>query len=59
MLNILNNKKIIIISTVVTLIMFTVVMFIVNPFIDGKNGMGVLALQFSFDKELGIEIINS
>lgn len=59
MLNVLNNKNIIIISTVITLLMFVIVMFIVNPSIDGKNGMGVLALQLVFDKELGIEIINS
>jgi len=54
-----SNKKIIGISTVITLIMFAVVMFIVNPSIDGKNGMGVLALQLAFDKEVGIEIINT
>lgn len=59
MLNILSKKSVITISTVMTLIMFTVVMFIVNPSIDGKNGMGVIALQLSFDKEVGIEIINS
>lgn len=59
MLNILSNKKILIISTIVTLIMFIVVMFIVNPSIDKKNGMGVLALQLAFDKEVGIKIINS
>jgi len=59
MLNILSKKSIIIISMVITLIMFTVVMFIVNPSIDGKNGMGVIVLQLSFNKEVGIEIINS
>jgi hypothetical protein len=59
MLNILSKKSVIVISTLVTLIMFTVVMFIVNPSIDGKNGMGVLELQLAFDKEAGIEIINS
>ncbi len=59
MFNIFSNKKVIWISTVVTLLMFTVVMFIVNPSIDGESGMGVLALQLAFDKEVGIEIINS
>ena len=59
MFNIFGNKKVIAISTIVTLIMFTVVMFIVNPSIDGKNGMGVLALQLAFDREVGIEIINT
>jgi hypothetical protein len=59
MLNILSKKSVIIISTVIALIMFTIVMFIVNPSIDGKNGMGVLSLQLVFDKEVGIEIINN
>jgi len=59
MLNILSKKSVIIISTVMPLIMFTVVMFIVNPSIDGKNGMSVIALQLAFDKEIGIEIINN
>ena len=59
MLNILSKKSIIIISTVITLVMFVVVMFIVNPSIDGKNGIGVLSLQLAFDKEIGVEIINS
>ena len=59
MFTLFSNKKIIGISTVITLIMFAVVMFIVNPSIDGKNGMSVLALQLAFDKEVGIEIINT
>ena len=59
MLNILSKKRFVIISTIMTLVMFTIVMFIVNPSIDGKNGIGVLALQLAFDKEVGIEIINS
>jgi len=59
MLKILSKKSVIIISMVITLIMFTVVMFVVNPSIDGKNGMGVLSLQLAFDKEVGIKIINS
>lgn len=59
MLNIFSKKNVLMISTVMTLIMFIVVMFIVNPSIDEKNGMGVLALQLAFDKEVGIEIINS
>jgi hypothetical protein len=59
MLNILSKKSVIVISTLATLMMFAVVMFVVNPSIDGKNGIGVLALQLAFDKEVGIEIINS
>ena len=59
MLNILNRKKAIIILSLITSIMFAIVMLMVNPSIDGKNGMGVIALQLAFDKEIGIEIINS
>jgi len=59
MLNIFNKRSVIIISTVITLIMFMVVMFIVNPSIDGKDGIGVLSLQLAFDKKVGIEIINN
>jgi hypothetical protein len=59
MLDILGKRNIIIISTVITLIMFTVVMFVVNPSIDGKNGIEVILLQVAFNKEVGIKIINS
>jgi hypothetical protein len=59
MLNILSKKSIIVISTIMTLVMFTVVMFIINPSIDGKNGIDVLSLQLAFNKEVAIEIINS
>lgn len=59
MLDILSKKVIIITSTVITTIMFTVVMFFVNPSIDGKSGIDVLALQLAFDKEVGIKIINN
>jgi hypothetical protein len=59
MLNIFSKRSVIIISTVITLIMFMVVMFIVNPSIDGKDGIGVLSLQLAFDKKVGIEIINN
>lgn len=55
----LNKKILIIISGIITLVMFCVVMFIVNPLIDAKDGVGVLALQLSFNKEVGVEIINS
>ena len=51
MLGILSKKSVIIISSIMILIMFILVMFIVNPSIDGKNGMGVIALQIAFDKE--------
>ncbi len=39
--------------------MFVIVMFYVNPLIDGGDGSGVLKLQLSFEKNTGIEIINS
>jgi hypothetical protein len=38
--------------------MFVIVMFYVNPSIDGGDGSGLLRLQLSFHKEYGIEIIN-
>jgi len=59
MLNKLSKKSIVIISTLVMLIMFIIVMFIVDPAIDGENGIGVIALQLAFDKEVGVKIINS
>ena len=59
MLNIFSKRSVVIISTVMTLIMFMVVMFIVNPSIDGKDGIDVLSLQLAFDKKVGIEIINN
>lgn len=40
------------------MIMFIIVMFVVNPLIDGGNGLSVIKLQLSFNKEVGIEIIN-
>lgn len=59
MSNILSRKKVLIFSSVATSVMFIVVMFIVNPSIDGRNGMGVIALQVAFNKNVGIEIIKS
>jgi len=55
----LGKKRVVIVSAVMTIVMFIIVMGIINPMIDGSNGMGVLALQLAFDKALGIEIIQS
>jgi hypothetical protein len=59
MLNALNRKVVLIGSLALMSIMFVIVMLFVNPSIDGGNGTGVIKLQLSFDKESGIEIINS
>lgn len=58
MIRILNKKAIFITSMLMTLLMFCIVMFLANPAIDGKNGLSIIALQLSFDKETGIEIVN-
>lgn len=59
MLHALNRKTVLIGSLALMSIMFVIVMFVVNPSIDGGNGAGVIKLQLSFQKESGIEIINS
>ncbi len=59
MLQVLGKKYVLISSFVLMTVMFVIVMFIVNPLIDGGDGFGVLQLQLSFDKNLGIEKINS
>jgi hypothetical protein len=58
LLHVLGKKCALISSFVLMAIMFVIVMFFVNPLIDGGDGFGVLKLQLSFDKNLGIEIIN-
>ncbi len=59
MLKKLNNINIVLSTGILTSIMFIIVMFIVNPMIDGKNGFEVILLQFSFYKEVGVTIINN
>ena len=59
MFQILSKKTILIGSFIFMLIMFSLVVFIVNPLIDGKNGMEVVLLQLSFQKVTGLEIVNS
>ena len=55
----LANKKAVMVSLVAMVIMFGVVMFIVNPLIDNGNGLEVIALQVSFDKQAGAAIVHS
>lgn len=59
MINALSNKIVLFGSLIAMCIMFVIVMFCINPAIDGLNGIGVIKLQLSFDKEVGLEIINS
>lgn len=59
MLQVLGKKYVLVSSFALMASMFVIVMFYVNPLIDGGDGFGVLQLQLSFDKNLGIEIINS
>ena len=59
MLKTLSNKYILLFSMTMTLIMFTVVIFIVNPLIDKQGGISVLQLQLAFDKQVAINIVNS
>jgi len=47
------------ISAVFTAFMAFVVMGIVNPMIDGKDGLSVIALQLSFDKAAAKEIVST
>ena len=58
MIEIFNNKKILMISMIMTLVMFFIVMFFTDPAIDGSNGLSVIALQLAFHKSAAIEIIN-
>ena len=59
MLRMLGKSKVLITSLALMLIMFVIVMFFVNPSIDGADGSGVLKLQLSFEKNTGIEIIKN
>jgi len=59
MLEILKSKKIAIASGIFTVVMFIVVVFIVNPMIDEKDGTDVLSLQLAFDKDVGVSIVEN
>lgn len=58
MIQILSKKYVLLLSLILVSVMFTTVMFIVNPLIDGKNGLEVIALQLSFQKSSGLKIAN-
>ena len=58
-MNFLASKQVVFVSMISTVIMAFIVMIIVDPMIDGKDGFSVITLQLSFDKELGKEIISS
>ena len=55
----LANKKTVILSAIFTAVMAFIVMTIVNPMIDGKDGLSVIALQLSFDKAVAKEIVST
>jgi hypothetical protein len=57
MLETISKKSMLIGSLVLMSVMFTIVMFFVNPQIDGSDGIGIIKLQLSFSKEAGIGII--
>ena len=58
MIKFLSKKVVLVWSWISISLMFVLVMFYVNPLIDGADGSGLLMLQLSFDKRAGIEIIN-
>lgn len=54
------GKPTVLISSLASMtVMFVIVMFFVNPSIDGANGSGLLELQLSFEKSTGLEIVKS
>lgn len=59
MVTLQQNKTVIILFGILTSIMFIIVMFIVNPLIDGKTGIEVIKLQLSFNIENGKSIIEN
>lgn len=59
MLTFFSKKSIFISSFIVMSVMFTLVMFYINPQVDGSNGLGVIQLQLAFSKAEGIDIISA
>jgi len=59
LLYLFGKKNVVLGSLILMLIMFSIIMFFVNPYIDGINGIGVIKLQLAFNKDIGIEIIES
>lgn len=55
----LANKKIVLTSSITTVIMAFIVMVLFDPMVDGKNGFDVIALQLSFSKEIGVDIVSN
>jgi len=55
----INWNKMLRISTIFLFILFSIVIFYVDPMIDGKDGSGVIALQLSFFVDRAIEVVNS
>ena len=55
----LANKKIVIFTAITTAIMAFIVMALFDPLVDGKNGLDVIALQLSFSKDVGENIVSS
>ena len=58
-MNILANKTIVIFSMITTFIMAFIVMARVDPLIDGKDGLSVIALQLSFFIDNAKEIVST
>ena len=59
MLQALGKPTVLISSFALMSVMFVIVMFIVNPSIDGKDGSGVLELQLTFKKDVGVDLLKS
>ena len=59
MVTLQKNKKVLIGFGILTGIMYVIVMFIINPLIDGKIGLEVIKLQLSFTTENAKEILNN
>ncbi len=57
MVNLQQNKRVLIVFGSLTSLMFIIVIFIVNPLIDGKTGMEVIKLQLAFKTDIGKSII--
>jgi hypothetical protein len=58
-MNFLAKKSTLIISMIFVVVTFVLVMLVINPIIDGADGLGLITLQLSFDKSAGIAIVNS
>ncbi|HHL30935.1 MAG TPA: hypothetical protein ENJ41_00015 [Oceanospirillales bacterium] len=58
-INYLGQPKVLMVNTAFVIVMFIAVMFVINPIIDGSNGVGLIDLQLSFDKTAAIGIVQS